>query len=119
MIAEIRRIFLLNDIAAYDPETAFVAGGADPTRLVAMNFAALTHCDRLFAYLPDGVYTVGTPMEIQRAVDVGKPVGVIGSQSLMLTGRPGVITVYEQGEGGMYPWKSIVDDLTASEMGNE
>lgn len=76
-------------LAVYDPSTAFRRAGTDPERAYAINEAALREADGVLAVLPDGVASVGVPMEIQTAYDSGKPVvatGGVASRSMQLKG---------------------------------
>lgn len=78
-------------LATYDPSKPFGAGSFAAKELVAINYAALREAAGVIAFLPSGVPTVGTPMEIQQAHDAGKPVAVIGGTgSVQLDGMFGV-----------------------------
>lgn len=68
-------------VAVYDPATAFHRADLDPDTAFRINESALASADGLFAYLPDGVSTIGVPMEIQTALDKGKPVVASGASA--------------------------------------
>lgn len=73
----------------YDPGDAFTVGVESEMTggLERINRAALLESDRVLAFLPVGVPTIGVPIEIDRAIGAGKPVGVITDQrSWMLAG---------------------------------
>jgi dUTP pyrophosphatase len=65
-------------ISAYNPQKAHHVVGK-PTNVQQINDAAMEKCDALLAYLPDGVPSIGVPMEIQRAALLGLPVFILGS----------------------------------------
>ena len=75
-------------LVAFFPDRAFaVSAGSEPsTGIEAINRAALACCDALLAIIPAGVGTVGTPREIEAALQAGKQVAVltdiVGSFSL-------------------------------------
>ncbi|MGH7234340.1 MAG: dCTP deaminase domain-containing protein [Candidatus Saccharimonadales bacterium] len=79
----------LNDDVVFDPSAAWRVG--DPSkmdsRLQNGNVLVLGQADVMLAWLPHGVPTIGTPMEIQHALSRGIPVAVLGPQnSWALTG---------------------------------
>lgn len=81
----------------YDPSVAFKVGvGVEGTEswLQEINRAAMYRARGMMAVLPDGVPTIGTPMEIFEAARVGKAVAVLtdieGSWSLAGLGRRNV-----------------------------
>jgi dUTP pyrophosphatase len=64
----------------FDPSSAFVAVGGSPTpHFQAINNEALRQSDAVLALFPPGVSTIGTPMEVQKGLDLGKPVAVVGA----------------------------------------
>lgn len=64
----------------YDPASAFRIGDdvTPERRLTLINRRALYLSDGVLALMPPGVPTVGTPMEAQEAIGVGKPVAIVG-----------------------------------------
>lgn len=72
-----------NGMAVYDPYKAVTGGSADPKGMYDINEMALARCDGLIALWPHGVQSMGVPMEIQSAHNLGKPVGVLGGHSSM------------------------------------
>lgn len=79
----------------FDPGEAFsVRTDATPDRGVAItNRAALNNSDLVLAFLPDGVPTVGVPMEIDRAYSQGKHVVVFSDRNQWMIDQPGIIKV--------------------------
>ncbi len=76
----------------YRPARAWRAvPGQMDGRLEVVNDTALTQSDLVVAYLPDGVPTIGVPMEIARAQDLGIPVLAIG------TAAPGSFSLHREG----------------------
>lgn len=77
-----------SDVAwVYNPGSAFSVGSfSEPEPGIRqINQYALENCDLLVAYLPAGVASVGVPMEIDRAAQLGKQVLVVSdSPSWML-----------------------------------
>lgn len=61
----------------YDPSEAYYPGFADAKAIWEGNQQALVDCDTVLALLPPSVRTIGTPMEIEHARMIGKPVAVI------------------------------------------
>lgn len=78
------------EVAWYDPIAPFGSPMADPVGCYRINEAALRESDAVLALLPPGVPSTGTPMEIQRAVDLGKPVAVVGAAGSMQLAGMGV-----------------------------
>lgn len=73
--------------ATYDPSRPYCNPKADSAAVSFINEAALARADGLLAILPKGVATIGTPMEIRTAVDLGKPVAVLtNAKSVQLDG---------------------------------
>lgn len=76
----------------YDPSLPYQGGGfRDAHAIHQINTAALREAAGMVALLPAGVATIGTPMEVQQAHDLGIPVVVIGgagSVQLMGMGVP-------------------------------
>ena len=78
--------------AVFDPSRPWTAPMKDAHAVTDVNEFALERADAVLALLPVGVSSVGTPMEIQAAWQVGKPVATVGgSGSVQLAGmHPGV-----------------------------
>lgn len=73
--------------AVYNPAGAFLHAGIDPQSCYAMNELAIRSSHAMLAILPPGVPSVGTPMEVLTAVNLGKPVVVVGpTHSMQLLG---------------------------------
>lgn len=74
--------------AVYDPHGAMHAPRQDAVGTVKVHAAALRVSDGVLGGLPEGVPSVGVPMEIQGGVDLNKPVVAYkpGSHSLQLEG---------------------------------
>lgn len=78
----------------YRPITAWTCGGEPEPAIQRVNDGAIRHCDALVAILPPDTVTVGTPMEIQSAAQMGKPVVVVTPlRSFALAGLIGVAVV--------------------------
>lgn len=74
--------------ATYDPSLPYTEGARAPKELVAINNAALAEAVGMVAILPEGCPTIGTPMEIQQALEFAIPVVVMGGAgSLQLKGE--------------------------------
>jgi dUTP pyrophosphatase len=64
-------------VALFDPGSAYWNAPAAGLQVNALNRAALEMADAVLALLPVGVPTIGTPMELQIAQDLGKPWAVV------------------------------------------
>lgn len=85
MIADIRQMLKLElqkaGCAVYDPVSAWES---EPLpNMTEVNEAALRNCEALLAYLPDGVPSIGVPVEIERASQMRKPIVVLGGDAVM------------------------------------
>jgi dUTP pyrophosphatase len=61
----------------YRPGEAFrMAEGADLAIIQSINRQAIDHCDAVFAVLPAGWPSLGTPSEVEYAMQKGKPVAI-------------------------------------------
>jgi nucleoside 2-deoxyribosyltransferase len=71
----------------YMPDVGSVIAGPPNVRerIRIKNIEALRTCDGVLAYLPDGVPSIGVPVEIERAIRWGKPLVAIGGAALMNT----------------------------------
>lgn len=82
----IRQALALADVPIYDPGAAFkLYPGSSPQALLAIdsiNRSALDRCGSLVAALPAGVPTLGTPVEVERAISAGKPVIIVTNNGL-------------------------------------
>lgn len=75
----------------FDPSLPYGKPRVAPGAVYAINEAALAQADAVLALLPPGVQSVGVPMEIRRAHDLGKPVAVCGAgTSMQLMGMGGI-----------------------------
>jgi dUTP pyrophosphatase len=100
-IAEINRVkrVLMEDYATvvvYDPGDAFAVapGTRIGPEISAINNKALDTADAVFAWMPQGVSSIGVPMEIARAAMFGKPVVVMSdSWSWALAGAGDTVRV--------------------------
>jgi dUTP pyrophosphatase len=61
----------------YEPQRAWSTNRIDGPTIQAVNQYALTQCDAVVAILPKDTKTIGVPMEMQAAVDLGKIVVVV------------------------------------------
>lgn len=75
-VDKIKSALVQEDIAewVFDPGDAFVVSKRPNERLARINRHALAEADLVVAFLPNGVTSVGVPMEIDRAVSQGKVV---------------------------------------------
>lgn len=80
---------LLTDIGAscYRPGAAFTVQGTVSSRELSIvdriNTFALRACDALFAFLPEGIPTLGTPAEIEASLAADKPTLIITHDGLI------------------------------------
>lgn len=94
-----------HDVAAFDPSRAYHHPSADANGTFTVNEAAIAACDGMLALLPDGYSTVGTPMEIKSARDLGRPVAVVGGHHSMQLKAMRVPT-FPSADGGIQWLKS-------------
>lgn len=85
----------LPPIALFEPAQAWTlsvkALATDPDQtLQAVNNAAVDRSDLVLAICPEWASTVGTPMEVQRAIDRGIPAFVVRDKSSWALQQPGV-----------------------------
>lgn len=73
-----------NGFTVYDPAKSVLAGRIvgnddrpDP-RVAEIHREALERSDGMLAILPEGVPTIGTPMEIEQMRQLGRPVAIVG-----------------------------------------
>lgn len=78
----------------FDPGAAFTAKGERTPAIRAINRKALEEADVLIAIMPRGETSIGVPMEIERAIGVGKP-------TLVLSDAPSWMLEFEPGENGL------------------
>jgi hypothetical protein len=104
MLDEIRQELDAVGAQVYDPGTALLVPEPDGNPFAQhVHDAALEHCDGVLAWLPDGVPTIGVPLEIAKALSIDKPVVVLGgkhalkSTSLASLGVP----VYASADGAV------------------
>lgn len=93
----LRKLLSANGFTVYDPYLAVLGGppaGLPDTpdaRVGQIHDEALARCDGMLAVLPIGVVSIGVPMEIERALNRGAPVAVLGGESSWhVTGRASV-----------------------------
>lgn len=84
----IRHAIHCNEAIAYDPSQAFLVGrDVKPNGFIRrVNDHAIREADAVVALMPKGVPTVGTPMEVEYALSLGKPVAVVGGEGWHLAG---------------------------------
>lgn len=77
---------------AYNPAHAFATNGATPDhRVQKVHYRALNLADGLIAHLPEGVRSIGVPMEIAEARTLfGIPVVVIGGEDSWALQKAGI-----------------------------
>lgn len=98
-------VFEMGFSAVYDPSTAWtLSPTAEPSpNLQEVNIAALRAAAALVAWIPPGVPTLGVPLEIQVATDMGKPTLVAGpdrsSWTLAYLARSGTLFFENDLEG--------------------
>lgn len=87
-VAEMREtirdeLFEMGFSAVFDPSSAWTlhTNSKPNPGLQQVNLAALGAADALVAYLPDGVPTLGVPLEIHYASQMGKPVLIYTGQA--------------------------------------
>jgi hypothetical protein len=81
MLDEIRQELDAVGAQVYDPGTALLVPEPDGNPFAQhVHDAALEHCDGVLAWLPDGVPTIGVPLEIAKALSIDKPVVVLGGK---------------------------------------
>jgi dUTP pyrophosphatase len=101
--AEVNKIVATLTVDGYHcylPALAWRVGAQtepDP-RFDFVNRACLENADLLVAYLPERVATIGVPMEIQTANDLGIPVVVVTSVASFALARPGIASVASAGD---------------------
>lgn len=73
----------LNDeqINTYDPALAFATSGQPGPLIADLNRHILSRANAIVALLPPGVATIGVPIEIDRAIAVGKPTLIVGGET--------------------------------------
>lgn len=84
--------------AVYDPAAAW-NGSANPIddamAVQTINLAAMTRANAVLALLPAGVTTVGTPIEVFQATELGIPAVVVASRSSLVLEWLGVDVVQD------------------------
>lgn len=92
----------------YNPARAFAVGpGGIDRRIEIVNNIALGRSDAVLAYLPQGVASVGVPMEVERALNNSKAVAVVGDSLSWALEHPRIHRV-----GG---WKEAIAWLDAQD----
>lgn len=84
----------------FDPGDAFKVNPSLPISegLALINRVALGHADAVVAFLPEGIASVGVPIEIDRARAQGKPVLVISNVRSFMLEMPGVARLTDWGD---------------------
>lgn len=78
----VKRLLALKGLGTFDPAQAFTLPDHPDVddSIFRLNYTALGECNGMLALLPDGVATIGVPMEIERAISaLGVPVAIVGS----------------------------------------
>ena len=93
------------DAWMYDPATAFRIGNAceEDSRLTTVNQAALIRADGVLSLMPRGVPSVGTPMETEQAIGMGKAVAIVGGYGWHLAA--------DRGRSRRFPEGAVADAL--------
>jgi dUTP pyrophosphatase len=104
-IEKTKRILLEDHgvVVIYDPGDAFTVAPSSRIgrEISAVNNAALDQADAVLAWLPQGVASIGVPMEIAQAGMVGKPVAVLSdSWSWALRMDRSNVQVFPEGDAG-------------------
>lgn len=90
--AEAKQYIRSRGWSVYDPSTAFNCGELNPN-VQRAHHSVMQHCDAVLALLPKGVPSIGTPMEVQYALDRQIPVIVVSSSvSWALAGTSALAT---------------------------
>lgn len=80
----IRQLFTARGVSVFDPSVGWASDRERiDARVTDVDMFAIDKADVLLALLPDGVPSIGVPIEIARALALGKPVAVIGGDSAM------------------------------------
>jgi dUTP pyrophosphatase len=87
---EVHKLLESRGMTTFDAGKPFCAPGKSPEQVHAINNFAVDTADGLFAVIPTGVGTIGTPMEIERAKRAGKPVVCVGAEWSMQLKAMGV-----------------------------
>lgn len=83
------------DIPAYWPSRPFTNPMNDTRATYDINEYALRRCSGLLALAPPGVPSVGMPMEVLTAHQLGKPIAIIGGKGSLMFEAMGRILIYE------------------------
>lgn len=106
----------------YRPAQAWtVPPGVSPDhRVQAVNNVAMGRCDALLALLPQGVPTVGVPMEIERAArGLGIPVAIVGGEgSWALATASKHVRQFPGSSEGVVQAVDWLDQVTEARTGN-
>jgi dUTP pyrophosphatase len=86
-------------VAVYDPASAFQDAHRSPAAMGVINRAALASSDGVLAIMPEGVKSVGVPIEIALGGDHFRlPVAVVGHASLGYKQLVGNITIWTEAQ---------------------
>lgn len=84
--------------AVFDPMASYTGAPNDPVAVESVNAAAIERSVGVYALLPDGIPTYGTPMEIYRAAAMGLPVAVQGGLRSVSIAALHTVRTFEWGE---------------------
>jgi NTP pyrophosphatase (non-canonical NTP hydrolase) len=104
----------------FDPRLAW--SNVDSQMEVQMvNQSAIDLCDGVLAYLPDGQASIGVPIEVGMASQIGKPVVVIGGEMALRSTvlRSLEVPVYENPASGVNVLVEMIHDTDYSYVGIE
>lgn len=91
LVQDVRDALSVAGYNVYSPARAWVCDGSPEPAVQRINEHALRDCDALIAVLPEGIASIGVPMEILLAAQAGKPVVVITTvRSFALSNLEGV-----------------------------
>jgi dUTP pyrophosphatase len=95
VVEQMKAILTAHDYCVYTPAAAWrTRSYSQPHPAVeVINRGALHQADLMVAYLPAGVASIGIPMEIEQATQLGIPVVVVSDVRSYVLERPGVYRV--------------------------
>lgn len=100
LVQDVRDALSVDGYNVYSPAKAWTCNGNPEPAVQRINEHALKNCDALIAVLPEGIASIGVPMEILLAAQAGKPVVVITTvRSFALSNLEGVKVTDDIGQG--------------------